>query len=151
MLHEIEGVEREIGAIEDRVLENMEVAEGLSATVKAEKGRFQEAEARHAEATRALDARRQTLTAERDKAAAEREAVASTIPEDLLALFQRVARLRGTAVAEARDGMCDQCRMALRPQMYVEVKHNDAVTQCPSCSRILFYAPPPPVVEAPSA
>jgi predicted nucleic acid-binding Zn-ribbon protein len=144
-------VEREIGAIEDRVLENMEVAEGLSATIKTEQGRFKEAEARHTETTRALDARRQGLTAEREQAMAEREAVAGTLPADLLALFQRVARLRGTAVAEARDGMCEQCRMVLRPQMYVEVKHNDAVTQCPSCSRILFYMPPPPVVEAPSA
>jgi predicted nucleic acid-binding Zn-ribbon protein len=29
----------------------------------------------------------------------------------------------------------------LRPQMYVELKRNDAIVQCPSCSRILYYEP----------
>ena len=36
--------------------------------------------------------------------------------------------------------------MKLRPQMYVELKHNDRIRQCPSCSRILYYETPPPTV-----
>jgi len=45
-------------------------------------------------------------------------------------------------VAEARDGMCQLCHMKLRPQMYVELKRNEVIVQCPSCSRILYYNPP---------
>jgi predicted nucleic acid-binding Zn-ribbon protein len=151
MLHEIEGVEREIRAIEDRILEDMEAAERQGASANDEERRFKEAEATHREESQDVGNRRQKLEAEREQARGEREAVAETLPPDLLLLFQRVARLRGTGVAEARDGMCQQCRMALRPQMYVELKHNDQVTQCPSCSRILYYAPPVPAVEAPTA
>src|SRR6266540_3112103 len=76
----------------------------------------------------------------------ERDQVAGTVPEEALALFQRVARLRGTAVAEARDGMCQLCHMKLRLQMYVELKRNEVIVQCPSCSRILYYEPPVPTV-----
>jgi predicted nucleic acid-binding Zn-ribbon protein len=55
-----------------------------------------------------------------------------------------VARLRGVAVAEARDGMCQLCRVKLRPQMFVDLKRNEGIIQCPSCSRILFYEAPAP-------
>ena len=38
--------------------------------------------------------------------------------------------------------------MKLRPQMFMDLKRNDEIAQCPSCSRILYYEPPVPV-EAP--
>ena len=63
----------------------------------------------------------------------------------MLELFQRVARLRGIAVSEARDGMCQVCHLKLRPQMYVDLKRNEEIVQCPQCNRILYYEPPAPV------
>ena len=42
--------------------------------------------------------------------------------------------------------MCQLCHVKLRPQMFVELKRNDEIVQCPSCSRILYYEPPAPVV-----
>jgi hypothetical protein len=59
-----------------------------------------------------------------------------------------VAKLRGTGVAEARDGICQTCHVKLRVQVWVEVRKNDQVIQCEHCGRILFYEPPPPTVTA---
>jgi predicted nucleic acid-binding Zn-ribbon protein len=146
MLHEIEGVEREIRELEDKILAEMERAESLQAEVKREEAVFKEAQSRHAAEARSLEARARALEEQARRLTAERDAIASQVPEDSLELFRRVARLRGTAVAEARDEMCQLCHMKLRPQMYVDVKRNDAVTQCPSCSRILYFEPPVPVV-----
>ena len=143
MLHEIEGVEREIRGREDQILAEMEKTEGLAAEVKAEEEAFKAAEGRSRESGRALDARASTLEAERTRLAAERDAVAATVGADVLELFQRVAKLRGVAVAEARDGMCQVCHVKLRLQMYVEIKHNEDIQQCPACNRILYYVPPP--------
>jgi len=42
--------------------------------------------------------------------------------------------------------MCQQCHVKLRPQMYVDLRKNETIQQCPSCSRILYYEPPAPVV-----
>ena len=148
MLHEIEGVEREIRGREDQILSEMEKTEGLAVELKTEEEVFRKEEARHKEAVLALDARARALTAERERLAAERDRVASTVPEDVLALFQRVAKLRGVAVAEASDGRCQECHLLLRLQMYSELKRNDAIVQCPACNRILYYEPPAPV-EAP--
>ncbi len=103
-------------------------------------------EARHREEGRALEARADALRQEAARLAAERDGVAATVPQDLRELFQRVAKLRGAAVAMASDGMCQLCHMKLRPQMYLDLKHNDEIVQCPACSRILFYEAPVPVV-----
>jgi uncharacterized protein len=149
MLHEIESVEREIRSREDRIIEEMERAEALDGDVASEEGAFRDVEhaARGERAT--LDARENQLGRERQKAGEERDAVASSIPEQPLLLYQRVAKLRGTAVAEARDGMCQTCHVKVRPQLWVDLRRNEQLFQCPSCNRILYYEPPPTVVADP--
>jgi len=142
MLHEIETVEREIRGREDHILAEMERAELLTAELQSEEAVFKEAEKRRQAEERGLDGRAEVLKREVLQLSAERDSVAATIPQDVLDLFRRVARLRGVAVAEARDGMCQLCHMKLRLQMYVELKRNDQITQCPACSRILYFEPP---------
>jgi hypothetical protein len=147
MLHEIETVEREIRAREDQILADMERAEGLAADLKREEERYKAAEEAGRRESRKLDERSRALEEEAGRLAAQREQMASRIPERLLDLFQRVARLRGVAVAEARDGMCQLCHVRLRPQMFVDVKRNEDVLQCPACSRILYFEPAAPAAS----
>jgi uncharacterized protein len=150
VLHEIEAVEREIRAREDQILAEMERAETLTAEVKREEELYRGAEERGKVEARSLEADEQRLQAEAERLRSERDGVAATLSADALQLFQRVAKLRGAAVAEARDGMCQLCHVKLRPQMYVELKHNETIQQCPSCSRILFFeAPVPTVIQQP--
>jgi predicted nucleic acid-binding Zn-ribbon protein len=53
-----------------------------------------------------------------------------------------VARIRdGVAVAEARNGACMACFMALRPQVMAEVRRGEEIITCDNCNRILYYAP----------
>ena len=148
MLHEIEGVEREIRSREDQILAEMESAETLAADLKKEEEVFKKEEARHKQDVAALEGQRRELAARHERLAAEREQVAGTISADVRELFHRVAKLRGVAVAAARDGRCQECHLLLRLQMYSDLKRNDAITQCPQCNRILYYEPPAPV-EAP--
>jgi uncharacterized protein len=147
MLHEIETVEREIRSREDLVLAEMEKAETMTAEIKQEEQTFKAAEEHHRSQTRMLHERAESLQGESRRLTAERDAVAATVPSDLLELFQRVARLRGLAVAEARDGMCAACHLKLRMQMFVDLKRNEEIVQCPGCNRILFYEAPAPVVN----
>ena len=147
MLHEIEGVEREIRAREDLVLAEMEKAETLAAEVKREEQEFKTADDQTKAGMREMDEEERRLGAEAERLAAERDAVAAEVPVAMLELFQRVARVRGTAVSEAtKDAMCSQCHVKLRPQMFVELKRGDVFFQCPQCNRILYYEAPVPVV-----
>lgn len=146
MLHEIEGVERDIKAREDVILEEMEKAEGLAAAVKREEADFKAVEAEAKREQAELDAATARLEASASRLRSEREAAAASVPEAARELYARVARQRGSGVAEARDGMCQACHVRMRVQIWVEVRKNEQVFQCESCSRILFYEPPPPTV-----
>ncbi len=56
--------------------------------------------------------------------------------------------LASVAMAEARDGICTVCHVRLRPQVFNTVRRNEAVIQCDSCQRILYFVTP---VAAPAA
>ena len=147
MLHEIEGVERDIRAREDQILAEMERTESLGGDLKREEEVFRTHEAKHKQEVAALDGRGRALASRRETLSAERDQVAGTISEDVLALFHRVAKLRGVGVAEAKEGRCQECHLMLRPQMYVDLKKNEEIVQCPACNRILYYEVPVPVAS----
>ncbi|MCG6926437.1 MAG: C4-type zinc ribbon domain-containing protein [Acidobacteria bacterium] len=147
MLHEIEAVERDIRSREDVILEEMERAEALAADVEREEEAFRSVEEAARGEAAELDARGARLEDEQRRMRAEREKVAATIPEAPRGLYERVATLRGTGMAEARDGVCQACHVKMRPQPWVELRQNEQLVQCEACSRILYYEPPPTVVE----
>jgi predicted nucleic acid-binding Zn-ribbon protein len=150
--HEIAFAQNEIKALDDRMLENMVEADDLTAGVK-------QAEAALATTTREGDAERAAIAAEHDQLRAsveqlrtERQALVSTLPKEALMVFEAVSRRRGgVALAEARDGICTICHVRLRPQVFNTVRRNDAIIQCDSCNRILYFTPPAPAAPAGTA
>ncbi len=151
LLHEIENVEREIRSREDQILEAMEKVEGGQARVKAEESAFKGVEAQRREEIKVLEARIKECEGQRAAVAATREKKAAALKPDLLADYSRILARRGTALAEAKDGACTMCHVKLRAQVFVDVKRNDGIITCSSCSRIMFFNAPPPqgAVEAP--
>ena len=143
MLHEIEGTEKEIRSREDAILVEMEKGEEQGAALKNEERVYKRAEEKHRSEAKALDETAVSLSAKAAKIKGARDTVAATISEELLFLFKRVASFRGSGVAEARDEMCQECHLKLRPQMWMEVRRNDSIYQCQGCNRILFYEPVP--------
>jgi hypothetical protein len=146
MLHEIEAVERDVRACEDHILVEMERYETLAGDVKREEADFKDTEVRFRGEAQALDKIKAELEGQAGRLRQERDAVAQMLSSAARELFTRVAKLRGSGVSEARDEMCQGCRMKVRPQMFMDLKRNDAIVQCPSCNRILYYDPPAPTV-----
>jgi len=151
LLHEIENVEREIRSREDLILEAMERVEGGQGKVKAEESAFKGVEASRRDEIKLIEAKIQECQKSRVEALGTREKKVISLKPDLLAEYSRILQRRGTALAEAKDGACTMCHVKLRAQVYVDVKRNDTIIICSSCSRILFFNAPPPqgAVEAP--
>ena len=139
---EIGFAQTEIKGLEDRILERMLEADELTASVKRADAELA-AEQKAVEADRkALIAEMADLRASVERNTAERAALVRAIDPQVLKTFEVVARRRnGVAVAEARDGVCTICHVRLRPQVFNTVRRNDAITQCDSCQRILFFVP----------
>jgi uncharacterized protein len=144
MQKEIEGEERNIRKIEDRILDKMVEAEALQSEVQKAAARVDDEKARVASETKRQEAIRQADEAERAELLARRSALADGLNPAHRETYERVRRGRqGIAVAEVRDGFCTACNVRLRPQMYNEVRIGNATVSCESCSRILYYVEPP--------
>jgi predicted nucleic acid-binding Zn-ribbon protein len=149
--HEIATAQTDLGSAEEKVLERMVEADGITADVK-------QAEAALAADQKVIDAEKKALAEELTnveaalaKAVAARHDLIKTMERRLLSLFEQVAKVRkGVAICTAtRDGLCSVCHVRLRPQVFQEVRTNEKIVQCDSCQRILYYVPPPPPVEPP--
>ena len=153
MQHETEGAQRDLGAVEERVLEQMLDADVIAADIAA--------------AEAALAAQQKAVAAEKTVLGQELASVEATLAEAsqarakvhaemeprLIALFEQVAKVRkGVAICAAtRDGLCSVCHVRLRPQVFQLVRQNDGIVQCDHCQRILYYVPPPPATAQPAA
>ena len=143
MQKEMEVAQGELRAAEDKVLDRMVEADGLTAEVKQRETGF-------ASQQKAIEAEKNKLGVElisteqalSTATAARTELLAQTEPR-LVALFEHVMRARkGVAVCAAADGHCTICHVRLRPQVFQEIRRNDSIIQCDSCQRILYYVPP---------
>lgn len=141
MLHEIEAAQTDIRGREDRILETMLEGDDLGTEIKRAESDLKSVEKEVAAERQALDQELTRMHAELERTTAGRAGVAKEISPGTLAVFEFVARGRkGVGVAEARDGLCSICHVRLRPQVFNEVRRNDAIIQCSSCQRILYFA-----------
>ncbi len=144
MLREIEGEEGKVRAFEDQILEKMLEAEQLEKLIRDAASRLDSEKARVAAEVQKLQALRQTDVEERDRLQAQRHQDAASVEPQVLALYERLHRgKRGLAVAEVRGGLCAACNVLLRPQLFNEIRANEAITTCENCGRILYYVEPP--------
>jgi uncharacterized protein len=140
--HEIDYCQKEIRKAEDRILDLMAESEPLEqnlrtaeVALKDEKVRV-EAEKKDARERTAKDKKElEVLNTERQKLVAE-------LNPQVYSAYDRIRKKkRGIAVAEAVDGRCAACHMALRPQFFQDLRTSEQVMFCESCGRILFYNP----------
>ena len=144
MQKEISVAEEEVSSQETRMLECMEDADVIALELKATEAALKTDKADVARELQQLEAERTDVERQLQETTQERQALAAKISRDALAVFERVAHGRkGLAVAEARDGLCTVCHVRLRPQVFNEVRRNDSLIQCDSCTRILYFVPAP--------
>ena len=142
--HEMAFAQAEIKTLEDKILELMVEADDLTAAVKkSEAGLAADQKSVEVE-KKALAAEAVQLKSQLEQLRAERVKLVGLIDPKVLATFDLVSKRRnGLAVAEARDGICTICHVRLRPQIFNTVRRNEAIIQCDTCQRILFFVPQP--------
>jgi uncharacterized protein len=149
LLTEIEHAEKEISSLEDKILEIMVAADTRKETLKQAETVLK---ADTAENDKEKEhARKQTADDEKELAELmeQRKQLRSGIEEDALRHYDRVLKLRGSALAAVHDDqMCSVCRVILRPQVFQDVMKGEEIIHCDSCQRILYFIPPPPKEEA---
>ncbi len=142
LLKQIAATREKIGAIEERIILLMDDGDRLDEECVRARKVFAEAETRlnaGKESIRTESGRRER---ERDALVEKRNRTVGEVRPDLVEQYERIRRVRhGLAVARVRESRCVACNVALRPQMYEEVRVGGSILHCESCGRILFFEP----------
>ena len=140
MQHEMDSLERRISVLEDEELEVMEQLEQAQAALGELVQRISASDERMAE----LGVVRDEKTAEIDRELAELEAARGPaiegLPEDLLALYEKLRAAKGgIGAAEIRQRRCNGCQLGIDNAEIGVIQRApaDLVVRCEECSRIL--------------
>jgi predicted nucleic acid-binding Zn-ribbon protein len=149
MQHQIEAVGAEVGQHEERVLVNMMAADEINANIKKAEAALKSAQAKVAAERAAIESDTKTQHTAIAECEAERARIVAAMDNrGAIETFQRIARVRGIAVARAEGERCTICQVRLRPAVFAGVRKNDQIVQCDSCQRILYFTPPSPASSA---
>lgn len=142
-IREADAARKQISALETQTLEQMEILEQAEAALTERAAEVDSLNSDREVRLKAFDEETRQQAAQLESSRAERERVFNTLPKPMSAHYKRISvRIRdGVAVAEARNGACMACFMALRPQAMSQVRRGEEVVTCENCNRILYYVP----------
>jgi uncharacterized protein len=140
-IREIDAAKKQIADLETKVLEQMEAGEAAEKSLAERDAEFSRLLSEREERLQAFDEQAGALAAEVEARRRERERLFASLPPGIKGQYQRIAaRIRdGVAMAEARNGSCSACFIALRPQVMAEVRRGEEIVTCDNCNRILYY------------
>jgi len=142
-IREADAARKQISALETQVLEQMEISDQAEKELAERAPEVEKLRVEMEASFKAFDEQAKDQQKQLEQARVDRERLTRELPKATGALYNRITkRIRdGVAMAEARNGACTACYMALRPQIMSEVRRGDEVITCDNCNRILYYAP----------
>jgi uncharacterized protein len=141
-IREADAARKQISALETQVLEQMEIFDQAENSLKERADEIASLNTDREARLKTFDESTKAQSDQLQISIGERDRVFNALPKQLSAQYKRIsARIRnGIAVAEARNGSCAACFMALRPQAMSQVRRGEELVTCDNCNRILYYA-----------
>jgi predicted nucleic acid-binding Zn-ribbon protein len=141
-IREADAARKQISALETQVLEQMEAFETAEKELAERAPEVEKLRGEMEASFKAFDEQAKVQQQQLEAGRAEHERLLRELPKTTSALYNRIsARIRdGIALAEARNGACMACFMALRPQVMADVRRGEEIITCDNCNRILYYA-----------
>ncbi len=140
MQHELETLQRRVSVLEDAELEVMEQLESAQSSLEELRDRVSATDTRLSDVTAVHEEKTAEIDRQVTAATQEREPVAAGLPEDLLALYDRLRQSKGgVGAAELRARQCGGCRLTLDNAELSRIRSEpeDLVVRCEECQRIL--------------
>jgi uncharacterized protein len=148
LTHEVETLKETNQRLEGEVLASMEGAEARTARIKELTETIAKGRVDLTAAEKEIADEVEELKGNIAKTRKAREKVAENVEPSLLSRYQMIFNRRGgVAVALAKGGTCQACRMRLPPQLYNEIQRLQKIHFCPNCQRVLYYENPTATTE----
>lgn len=135
---EVESLKRRRSGIEDQLLEVMEQREGSQATVDKLERERETASKERDELAAAVTRISGDIDAELSERASAREQIPPDIPDDLVALYEKIRATKGGVGAAALSGgACQGCHTKLPAVEAERIRKEKGLQRCDNCRRIL--------------
>jgi predicted nucleic acid-binding Zn-ribbon protein len=137
---EITGIDRRVGALEDEILQIMELLEPVDNDLAALAAQDAALDAQLAELQRSLDDAERDIRSEHDATTAARAEVVGGVDAGLVGQYEKARHnLGGVAVARLIGSRCDGCHLGLSAVEIDRIKHLplDEPVTCEECGRFL--------------
>jgi predicted nucleic acid-binding Zn-ribbon protein len=140
VLNEMDGVDKQVRATEDRVLELEEELETSRADLQKREASLPRETAEHEEKMKDWRAVQRGINEELDAARREIADLEARIRPRDLSEFQRLLEKKGgLAVVRVINASCSACHVKVRPAAMQGLKTGSEIVYCDSCRRILYY------------
>jgi predicted nucleic acid-binding Zn-ribbon protein len=138
---EVASLKKKKSTLEDELLEVMEQREQASDTLERITGEQQTASTEAAELTTTVGNLTKDIDRELQEHQAKRGELASTLPSDLIELYEKIRAQRGGVGAAAlKSGMCEGCHTKLPAKEAERIRSEGGLQRCDNCRRILVVA-----------
>lgn len=135
---EVAGLQRRRVGIEDQLLEVMVQREGSEATVEKLEVERAHTSSEKTELTATVERLTGDIDSELNEHETNRQEVAASIPEDLLALYEKVRSSKhGVGAAALQSGTCAGCHTKLPAIEAERIRKEKGLQRCDNCRRIL--------------
>ncbi len=142
LLKEIESAEKEQHSVEDEILSLMETLDASSKDLDIQETKVGAEEEKIETFKKRLQEDALEIEKELDELKHRREGMVKGVEPGLYTLYcQLLETKKGIAVVETKDEVCQGCNMNIPPQLFVEIRKNERLIQCPQCNRILYSIP----------
>ncbi len=145
-IREADAAEREVDANRRSIKEREEELGRIGEAIEAKTASLAEREKDFEEAKGVLQTQEETsktrvaeLEVERAKLLDGRDELAAKVSKPIVKRYERLKTGIPNAVVIISDGTCGACRMALPPQLTIELHRADELHQCPHCRRIIIH------------
>jgi predicted nucleic acid-binding Zn-ribbon protein len=138
-LEELRKLQRDREEEVERFGKSIEAIRGALTAAEEEKARIL---AELAEKEGLIAANVGELEAAHGTKAGGRDALVRQLPTIMYRRYDAVRAKRGSGLAKTTSGTCTACNIALPPQLFHRLRREPMIEQCPSCNRLIYFAPP---------
>ena len=145
-IREADAGEREVEANRRSIKEREDELGRIGQTIEAKTASLAEREKDFEEAKGVLQAKEESskarvaeLEEQRGQMLSGRDDLAAKVPKSIIKRYERLKTGMTNVVIIINDGNCSGCRMALPPQLTIELQRANELHQCPHCRRIIIH------------
>ncbi len=145
-IREADAGEREVDANRRSIKEREEELGRIGQAIEAKAASLAEREKDFEEAKGVLRSQEESsktriaeLEEQRSKMLSGRDDLAAKVPKSVIKRYDRLKTGISNVVIIINGGTCTGCRMALPPQLTIELQRANELHQCPHCRRIIIH------------